>query len=187
MINEKMRQYGTNRSVIRDLFEFGLKRKAEIGEENVYDFSLGNPNVDAPKEVNETIKELIDTKNDVYLHGYTSAQGDVNTREAIVADLNRRFDTDFGRDNLYITCGAAASLKIILTALYTEGDEVIVFTPYFPEYKVFVETTGAKLVEVKSDETNFQIDFELLENAITENTKSVIVNSPNNPSGVIYT
>ena len=187
MINEKMRQYGTNRSVIRDLFEFGLKRKAEIGEENVYDFSLGNPNVDAPKEVNETIKELIDTKNDIYLHGYTSAQGDANTREAIVADLNRRFDTDFGRDNLYITCGAAASLKIILTALYTEGDEVIVFTPYFPEYKVFVETTGAKLVEVKSDETNFQIDFELLENAITENTKSVIVNSPNNPSGVIYT
>lgn len=187
MINEKMRQYGTNRSVIRDLFEFGLKRKAEIGEENVYDFSLGNPNVDAPKEVNETIKELIDTKNDVYLHGYTSAQGDANTREAIVADLNRRFDTDFGRDNLYITCGAAASLKIVLTALYTEGDEVIVFTPYFPEYKVFVETTGAKLVEVKSDETNFQIDFELLENAITENTKSVIVNSPNNPSGVIYT
>ena len=104
-----------------------------------------------------------------------------------MADLNRRFDTDFGRDNLYITCGAAASLKIILTALYSEGDEVIVFTPYFPEYKVFVETTGAKLVEVKSDETNFQIDFELLENAITENTKSVIVNSPNNPSGVIYT
>ena len=187
MINQKMKEYGTNRSVIRDLFEFGLKKKAEIGEENVYDFSLGNPNVDAPDEVNRTIKELIDTKDDVYLHGYTSAQGDANTREAIVKDLNSRFDTTFTKDNIYITCGAATSLKIILTALYEKGDEVIAFTPYFPEYRVFVETTGASLVEVKCDEDTFQIDFERLEKAITENTKSVIVNSPNNPSGVIYT
>ncbi len=185
MINEKMMQLGNVRSVIRELFEYGKKRIAEVGSENVYDFSLGNPSVPAPAEVNRTLIELLQTKDDSYLHGYTSAQGDANTRAAIAADLNQRFGTAFRPDNFYMTCGAAASLKISLTALYTPGDEVITFTPYFPEYRVFVETVGAKFVEVQSDPDTFQIDFDNLSAAISEKTKAIIMNSPNNPSGVV--
>ena len=187
MINEAMKNYGNNRSVIRDLFEFGNQRKAVVGADNVFDFSLGNPNVAAPADVNATMIELLNTKNDIYLHGYTSAQGDAACREAIVKDLNSRFGTDFRKDNLYMTCGAAASLKIILTALYTPGDEVVVFTPFFPEYRVFIETSGAKCVACATDPDTLQIDFDNLRAALTENTKAVIVNSPNNPSGVVYT
>ena len=182
-----MLELGTKRSVIRDIFEFGNQRRAEIGAENVYDFSLGNPNVPAPESVNRLIKELLETKDDAWLHGYTSAQGSPATRKAIVKDLNERFGTAFHADNLYMTCGAAASLRIILTALYTEGDEVIVVTPFFPEYSVFVTTNGSKLVTVSSDPETFQINFSELENAVTEHTKAIIVNSPNNPSGVVYT
>ena len=187
MINNTMKNYGNNRSVIRDLFEFGNQRKAVVGAENVFDFSLGNPNVPAPAKVNATIRELLDTKNDIYLHGYTSAQGDAACREAVVKDLNKRFGTSFRKENLYMTCGAAASLKIVLTALYTPGDEVVVFTPYFPGYRVFIETTGASVRECPCDPDTFQIDLIALENAVTEQTKSVIINSPNNPSGVVYT
>ena len=187
MINETMKELGNKRSVIREIFEFGNRRRAEIGAENVYDFSLGNPNVPAPEAVNRTMIELLQTKSDMYLHGYTSAQGAIDTREAVAADLNRRFGTAFHKDNFYMTCGAAASLKISLTALYTPGDEVIAFTPFFPEYRVFVETCGAKLVEAASDQDTFQIDFEVLKPLITDKTKAVIVNSPNNPSGVVYT
>ena len=187
MINETMKGLGNKRSVIREIFEFGNRRRAEIGAENVYDFSLGNPNVPAPESVNRTMIELLQTKSDMFLHGYTSAQGAIATREAVAADLNRRFGTAFHKDNFYMTCGAAASLKISLTALYTPGDEVIAFTPFFPEYRVFVETCGAKLVTAASDQDTFQIDFEVLKPLITEKTKAVIVNSPNNPSGVVYT
>ena len=186
MINETMMQLGNVRSVIRELFEYGKKRKAEVGEENVYDFSLGNPNVPAPASVNETMIELLGSRDDYYLHGYTSAQGDADTRAAIAENLNKRFGTAFHADNFYMTCGAAASLKISITALYTPGDEIIALTPDFPEYRVFVETAGAKLVEVSSDPDTFQIDFEKLAAAITENTKAMILNSPNNPSGVVY-
>ena len=146
-----------------------------------------NPNVPAPADVNAAIRELLDTEDDAALHGYTSAQGAAPVRKAIADDLNRRFGTAFHADNLYMTCGAAASLKIILTALSSEGDEVIVFTPYFPEYRVFIETAGAKIVECKSDPDTFQIDFSQLEKLITPATKAVLVNSPNNPSGVVYT
>ena len=187
MINERMMELGKKRSVIRDIFEFGNIRRAQVGPENVYDFSLGNPNVPAPPAVREAILSLIEEKNDNYLFGYTSAQGDSDTRAAIAENLNSRFGTSFHKDNFYMTCGAAASLKITLTALYAPGDEIIVFTPYFPEYRVFVETCGAKLVEVSSDMASFQPDFSLLEKAVNENTKAVLVNSPNNPSGVVYT
>ena len=187
MINETMKKLGNNRSVIRDIFEFGNQRRAEIGAENVFDFSLGNPNVPAPADVNQTILELLQAKPDAYLHGYTSAQGDAETREAIAQDLNQRFGTSFRKENFYMSCGAAASLKITLTALYAPGDEVIVFTPYFPEYRVFVETCGAKLVEAASDQDTFQINFDVLETLITGHTQAIIVNSPNNPSGVVYT
>ena len=187
MINETMKRLGMNRSVIRDIFEYGNMRRAQVGAENVYDFSLGNPNVPAPEEVGRTIRELLSSRPDTYLHGYTSAQGDPQTREAVVTDLNRRFQTSFRKENLYMTCGAAASLKITLTALFAPGDEFIVFTPYFPEYRVFVETCGGRLVEASSDQASFQIDFDVLAPLITPQTKAVIVNSPNNPSGVVYT
>ena len=186
MLNTKMQELGENRSVIRDLFEYGKKRKKEIGEDKVFDFSLGNPCVPAPDPVNETIYDLLDSQDDVYLHGYTSAQGDLLTRRTIAADLNRRFGTSFQADNLYMTCGAAASLKISLTALIVPdaGDEVLTFAPYFPEYRVFAETAGAVFRFIPTDPETFQIRIPELEKLVGENTKAVIINSPNNPSGV---
>ncbi len=185
MISETMTGLGKVRSVIREIFEYSKVRGAEIGPENVFDFSIGNPNVSAPASVNETIKELADCGNDYWLHGYTSAQGDAETRAAIAENLNERFGTKFHKDNFYMTCGAAASLKICITALFTPGDEFITFTPFFPEYRVFVETAGAVLRAVESDSETFQIDFEKLNSAINPSTKAIIVNSPNNPSGVV--
>lgn len=186
MISHEMFMLGSRRSVIREIFEYSKKRAAEIGAENVFDFSIGNPNVPAPEEVRRVIRELLETKDDVFLHGYTSAQGDAGAREAIAQNLNVRFGTHFHRDNLYMTCGAAASLKICITALFEEGDEFITFTPFFPEYRAFVESAGGKLVPVETDPDSFQIDFEKLAEAVTPNTKAVIVNSPNNPSGVVF-
>ena len=185
-MNKTMEAYGKQRSVIREIFEFGRKRIAEVGAENVFDFSLGNPNVPAPECVNRTMQELLATKSDIYLHGYTSAQGDANTRKAVADDLNRRFGTAFHADNFYMTCGAAASLKITMTALYEDGDEFIALKPYFPEYRVFAETAGAKFVEADTDPDTFQIDFEKLEQVMTPHTRGLIVNSPNNPSGVVF-
>ena len=186
MISSTMCGLGKHRSVIREIFEYSKQRAAEIGAENVFDFSLGNPNVPAPASVNAAVRELLDTQDDIYLHGYTSAQGDAGTRKAIAENLNQRFGTAFHENNLYITCGAAASLKICITALCVPGDEFITFTPFFPEYRVFVETAGAVLNAVSTDPDSFQIDFERLEAAITEKTKALIVNSPNNPSGVVF-
>lgn len=187
MISEKMTELGKNRSVIREIFEYSKKRAAEIGAEHVFDFSLGNPSVPAPEGVRKAFRELLDEKDDLSLFGYTSAQGDFETRKAVADNLNLRFGTAFGPDDLYMTCGAAASLRITLEALTVPGDEYIIFTPYFPEYKVFVEAAGARFVTAETDRNTFQIDFGKLAEVISEHTKGVFVNSPNNPSGVVFT
>lgn len=187
MINRKNVQLGTVRSCIRELFEYGKKRKAEIGDENVFDFSIGNPSVPTPPEVNAAIKEIVETYDPVLLHGYTSAQGDFEVRKTLADYTNARFGTTLNANCFYLTCGAAASLTIVLNALMNSGDEIITFAPYFPEYRVFTEHAGGKLVAVKSEERTFHIDFKALEGAITAHTKGVIINSPNNPSGVVYT
>lgn len=185
MVSKEMYELGAKSSVIREIFEFGKKRAAEIGKENVYDFSLGNPSVPAPEKVNETIRRLTQEMEPCALHGYTSAVGDNGTRQAIADDLNRRFSTAFTMNNFYMTAGAAASLCITFRALTEKDDEIIVFAPYFPEYQVFIASAGAKVVEVKCKEDDLQIDLEAFKNAINEHTKAVVLNSPNNPSGVV--
>lgn len=186
-VSEKMYELGSKRSAIRELFEYGKKRAAEVGAENVYDFSLGNPTVPAPKAVNEAIRELTESLDSLSLHGYTSAQGDIDTRQAIADYLNKTYNTGFKADNFYITMGAAAALSMCFKALTTsEDDEFIAIAPFFPEYSVFVAGAGAKLVVVPADTKDFQIDFEQLEKKISANTKGIIINSPNNPSGAVY-
>ena len=186
MLNERMVALGTQRSVIRELFEFGKKRAAEIGAENIFDFSIGNPSVPSPDCVNETAIRLIQEIDPVILHGYTSAQGDFGVRKMMSDSINRRFGTSFGPDNLYVTVGAAAALCCCLNGICNPGDEVVVFAPYFPEYKVFIEGAGASMKLIPADIEAFQIDFAAFEAAINEHTKAVIVNSPNNPSGAVY-
>ncbi|MBQ4267900.1 MAG: pyridoxal phosphate-dependent aminotransferase [Clostridia bacterium] len=185
MVSKEMYELGAKSSVIREIFEFGKKRAAEIGKENVYDFSLGNPSVPAPEKVNETIRRLTQEMEPCALHGYTSAVGDNGIRQAIADDLNRRFGTAFTMNNFYMTAGAAASLCITFRALTEKDDEIIVFAPYFPEYQVFIASAGAKVVEVKCKEDDLQIDLDAFKNAINEHTKAVVLNSPNNPSGVV--
>lgn len=185
MISEKMEQLGKKSSVIREIFEYAKKRRAEIGAEKVFDFSIGNPSIPAPAAVNEAIKKLVCETDPVALHGYTSAQGDMGVRTAIAESITRRFGMEADASLIYMTCGAAASLTISLNAIVNPGDEVIVLAPFFPEYRVFAEKAGAKVVEVKCREEDFQIDLDLLEKAINANTKAIIVNSPNNPTGVV--
>ena len=177
---------GNNRSVIRDIFEYGKTRIQEVGKDNVYDFSLGNPNVPAPDCIKDSIVELLDTMDSTELHGYTSAQGDQQVRTLLANDINNRFGVNFSADDIYMTVGAAASLTVTLNALCEDGDEFIAIAPYFPEYKVFAEGAGGVLKVVKPDIPNFEIDFDELEKTITPNTKGIIINSPNNPSGKVY-
>lgn len=187
--NQKMFGLGSKRSVIREIFEYSKTRASEIGAENVFDFSLGNPSVPAPSEVNETIKTLLSEKDSVSLHGYTSAQGDLSVREAVSNNIRSRFGVNMSPNLIYMTCGAAASLSICLKALVEENsdDECIVFAPFFTEYRVFIENAGAKVVISDPVQGTLQIDAKDLEAKINERTKAVIVNSPNNPSGVVYT
>lgn len=183
MINEKMLKLGTKRSIIREIFEYGKTRKAIVGEDNVYDFTLGNPSIPAPKELTESIIKNIEKES---IHGYTSAVGDNDVRKKIADNLNERYGTNFKFNNFYMTCGAAAGLCSTLRALLNEGEEVIAFAPFFTEYTVFVEAQGGKLVVVPANLETFQINFDAFLERINSNTKAVIINSPNNPSGVIY-
>ena len=186
MLSKEMIEIGSKRSTIREIFEFGKKEAEIVGRENVYDFSIGNPNVPAPESVKEAIIDILENENSTLVHGYTSAQGDDKVREAIANSINKRFDTDFTKNNLYMTVGAAASISICFKAIACKDDEFITFAPFFPEYKCFVEATGAKLVVISANIENFQINFKEFEKSINKNTKAVIVNSPNNPSGVVY-
>ena len=188
MVSKTMQQLGSVRSVIREIFEYAKVRRAEIGADKVFDFSLGNPSVPAPPEVNDTIRELLANEDSTLLHGYTSAQGDAAVRTAIAANYTRRFGAPLGADDLYMTCGAAASLCCCLHALACEGEknEVVVFAPFFPEYRVFIEAAGGTVVLVPPAEPDFQIDLSALAEALSPNTRAVLYNSPNNPSGVVY-
>lgn len=186
MINEKMAGLGKKRSVIREIFEYAKLRRAEIGNENVFDFSIGNPSVPTPKKVTDTMERLIREKDPVALHGYTSAQGDFTVRQAIAKHIECEFDFKADPNLIYMTCGAAASLTVSLNALVNTGDEIIALAPFFPEYRVFVEKAGAKLIGVLCREGDFQIDFDALEKAINDKTKAIIVNSPNNPTGTVF-
>lgn len=185
MINQKMTALGQKSSVIREIFEYGKRRKAEIGEDNVFDFSLGNPSIPAPQEFTDTLRNLLDSSDPTSLHGYTSAPGDMAARKRIADGINARFSLPAAPENIYMTCGAAASLTITLHALINEGDEVILLAPFFPEYRVFCEKAGAKVVVVRCSEPDFLPTAEALEEAITAKTKAIIINSPNNPTGVI--
>ncbi len=185
MINEKMRELGAVRSVIRELFEYGKRRKTLIAEEKVFDFSLGNPSVPSPEIVNGSLTKIIAEADPAALHAYTSAEGDMAVRGAIADYINKTYDEEISASCLYMTAGAAAAIAATLTGLVSPGDEVIVPAPYFPEYKVFIERAGAKIIPVKT-KADFSLDIDAIRMAITERTAAVIINSPNNPTGVVY-
>lgn len=184
-INQKSYALGVSKSSIREIAAYGAARKAEIGAENVYDFSLGNPSIPAPDAVRDSIAHAL-TLPATTLHSYTPANGLPAARKAVADSLNRRFGTAYVADDLYLTCGAAASISIVLNAICNEGDEVVVIAPYFPEYRVFIENAGATCVEVMADAETFQIDVDAVAAAITDRTAAVMIDSPNNPVGSVY-
>lgn len=186
MFNEKMYALGSKRSIIREIFEYCKTRAGEIGADRVFDFSIGNPSVEPPAEISQAICDLVNNESSVLLHGYTSAQGDASVRKAIADEINEKFSAGVGPNNIYMTCGAAASLTISLRALLNAGEECVVFAPFFTEYRVFIENAQGRVVVSTPTPKTFQIDTKDLESKITEKTKAVIMNSPNNPSGVVY-
>ena len=188
MVNEKYHGLGTAPSVIRELFAYGLQQAKVVGKENVFDYSLGNPSIPAPAKVNETIKKLIDTTDSIQLHGYSMAPGFENVRQAIADNLNARFNCNAKASELFMTCGCAPALVSVAHALTASPeDEFIAIAPFFPEYNVFFTCAGAKLAVVLADTVHFQIDMDALEKTINEHSVAVVINSPNNPSGVVYT
>ncbi len=186
MISEKMRPLVDNNSVIRVMFEEGKRLAAIYGAENVYDFSLGNPNVPAPDEVKEAILEILDEEESTFVHGYMSNAGYEDVRKTIAQSLNDRFQTNFGGDNILMTVGAASGLNVILKTILNPGEEVIAIAPYFVEYGNYVANYDGRLVVVPPNTVDFQPDLEGLESRITAKTKAVIINTPNNPTGVVY-
>jgi len=184
MLPEQMLAWGFTRNCIREVMEYGTIRKAEIGAENVYDYSIGNPSVPAPACVNNAIAEVL-KMDSVELHGYTTAAGLPSLRAALAYDLNRRFGFGLSGDDFYVTCGAASSLAISLKAVLFPGDEVVVMSPFFPEYRVFSEAAGG-VIRVVPPRADFQIDMDALKETLSPKTKAVIINSPNNPSGMVY-
>lgn len=186
MINETMYARGAESSIIREIFSYGLERKAQIGADKVFDYSLGNPSVPAPAAVRASIERSLALPSDE-LHGYTPAPGLPEARRAVAESLNRRFGTSYGMGDVFMTVGAAASVSMCVHALANPGEEVIVIAPYFPEYAVWIEKAGAACVEVLADQTTFQIDPAAVAAAITPRTAAVIIDSPNNPTGAVYT
>ena len=187
MINETAYGLGSNRSCIRELFEYGCRRAAEVGRENVFDYSLGNPSIPAPAAVDQAIRDILTDTPSLAVHGYTSAIGDLTTRQAIAEDLNERYDAGVRPEDLFIGCGAAPELVAVFRALSVPQAEVLAVAPYFPEYKPFVEGAGATLKVVPPDVPDFQIRLEKVEEMISEHTVAIILNSPNNPAGTVYT
>ncbi len=187
MINEKAYALGANRSCIRDLFEYGCQRAAIVGRENVYDYSLGNPSIPSPKEVNQAISDILSDTDSLAIHGYTSAIGDLACREAIANDLNERYEACVQPSELFIGCGAAPELCAVFKALAVPGAEILAIAPYFPEYKPFVEEAGCAFRVVPPDVPGFQIKLDAVEQMLTQNTAAIIINSPNNPAGTVYT
>ena len=184
MISESFIQLGTKKSEIRELFEYGIRQAAVVGKENVYDYSIGNPSVPAPAAIADIIRELLEG-NSLALHGYTPAAGAMEARRAVADDLSARSGMSIRPENIFFTCGAAPALVAVIRALAVRGAEFIAVAPYFPEYQVFVSCNGGKFVEVAPDTESFQINVEALDRALTPHTQAVIINSPNNPSGVV--
>ncbi len=187
MIDQVSYDLGSNRSCIRELFEYGRKRAAVVGEDRVYDYSLGNPSIPAPPEVDQAIRQILDEEPSLAVHGYTSAVGDLAARQAIARDLNDRYDAGVRPEDLFIGCGAAPELVAVFRALAVPGAEILAVAPYFPEYKPFVEGTGAAFRAVPPDVPGFQIRLEAVEEMLTAHTAAIILNSPNNPAGTVYT
>ena len=187
MINPQSLAFGTKRNTIMELADYGRSRAAIIGKENVFDFSIGNPSIPAPPEVNAAILDIIQNMDSLAVHSYTSTMGDMKTRTAIADDMNRRFGCNAKAEELLLCCGAAPEVSAACKALTTPGAEIVIFAPYFPEYIPYIQQAGAQLRIVPADIPHFQIDLQALEAMLTPNTSAIIINNPNNPVGTIYT
>ena len=187
MFSQNMIDFGRRPNIIRDLSAFAGKRKQEVGVENVYDFTIGSPNIPVPQIIHDTMVDLLQNFDPVALHSYTDARGTIELRQTICDHIGKRYGDHVEPDGIYFTAGASSALAIALRALTTPGDEVIIFTPHYMEYFVYAEAAGAKVLVVESEEGSFQIDMDKFDAALSEKTRVVIINSPNNPSGVVYT